>query len=80
MSLVDQFFAEECNEHVKAVLLEELSTRSQGSGYFTFNRFNVLVDVDGAAVTVADEFDPESSCKLELAVFRDRLERGCSAS
>lgn len=74
MSLSDEFFAEECDDHVRAVLLNERSRRESGSRYFTFNRFNVKLDFDSATAIIEDELDPASNEAMGLPEFFARLE------
>ena len=49
--VTDRFFAEQADEHVVAVLNEELRSRRSGSRYFTLNVFNVLLVFDKSVVT-----------------------------
>ncbi len=70
--LIDRFFAEEFNDHVRAVV-EEAAVEEAGVRYLTFNVFNVAVDLDSGLVTVEDELDPSAECTVSLAAF---LERG----
>ena len=71
--LIDRFFAEECNDYVKNVLIREIASRSAGSRYLTFNAFNVLLDFDAGVITVDDELDAESTCSIPIAAFNERL-------
>lgn len=76
MSLVDQFFAEECDEHVRELLLREAERRQHGSRYFTFNRFNVRLDIDSASALIEDELDASASTTVSLGEFVERLRGG----
>jgi len=71
--LVDRFFAEEADDHVKSMLGRELRSRQSGSRYFTFNVFNVRLDFNKRVATVEDELDPPSSESLSLDDFQKRL-------
>ena len=71
--VVDRFFTDEADEHVRRVLADEIQTRSAGSRYFTFNVFNVRIDVDRSVVTIEDELDPAREESVPLEEFSARL-------
>ena len=71
--LADRFFAEEANDYVRGVLDRELSSRTSGSHYFTFNVFNVRLNFDHGLATIEDELDAGSSESLSLDELRRRL-------
>jgi hypothetical protein len=73
VSLVEEFFAEECNEYVRGVLLDEASRRTSGSRYFTFNRFNVRLNFDSASAVIDDELNPPLEEAISLPEFLARL-------
>lgn len=66
-SVVEQFFAEEADDHVKDVLRGELRSRLSGSRYFTFNVFNVRLDFDADTATVEDELNSAREEPVSLA-------------
>ena len=72
-SVVERFFDVEANEHVRRVLTTELSSRTTGSRYLTFNVFNVRLDFDVGVATFEDELDPATTKSLPLADLRRRL-------
>jgi hypothetical protein len=72
-TLIDRFFREECNDYVRELLLEEIRTRSEGRRRFTFNVFNVLLDVDSGMVTVEDVLEPDADQSVPLSEFHARL-------
>lgn len=72
--LIDRFFAEEATEHVRSLLLGAIEAgQAEGTRYFTFNAFNVLVDYDKGSVTVEDEFDVVAMCRVGIDEFTARL-------
>jgi hypothetical protein len=71
--VADRFFTEEANEHVRRMLADEIQSRTTGSRYFTFNVFNVRIDVDRNVATIEDELDPASEESIPLADFDARL-------
>ncbi len=77
--LIDRFFAEEFNDHVR-VVVEEAAAREAGACYLTFNVFNVAIDLDSGLVTVEDELDASAECTVSLASFLERIREGSSAS
>jgi hypothetical protein len=72
-SLLDAFLVEECTPHIVAVLRESAQEQS-GHRYFTFNRFNVRLDLDAGVVTIEDELDPDVELALPLDEFMRRVE------
>lgn len=66
-SVVEQFFAEEADDHIKDVLRGELRSRLSGSRYFTFNVFNVRLDFDADTATVEDELNSAREEPVSLA-------------
>lgn len=77
--LIDRFFAEEFNDHVRAVV-EEAVAEEVGARYLTFNVFNVAIDLDGGLVTVEDELDASAECTVSLASFLERVREGSTGS
>ena len=73
--LVLRFLAEEGNEYVRSLLLEELAQPSGGAKYLTFNVFNVNLDFEAQLATVEDELDPDAVETLSLSDFRGLLEQ-----
>lgn len=73
--LVDRFFEEEFDEHVRHVVEGVVAAKS-GSRYLTFNVFNVSIDMDAGSVTVEDELDPSAECSISLVSFLARMRRG----
>jgi len=71
--VADRFFTNEANEHVRRVLADEIRSRTAGSRYFTFNVFNVHIDVDRNVATIEDELDPASEESVPLEDFVARL-------
>jgi hypothetical protein len=71
--LLDEFLAEECTPHVVGVLRDAVRARS-GKRYFTFNRFNVRLDLDGGTATIEDELDPDVELTLALDEFMQHVE------
>jgi hypothetical protein len=63
--LLDQFLEEECTPHVVQRLREAARVES-GERYFTFNRFNVRLDLDAGIATVEDELNPEFEVDLPI--------------
>ena len=70
---MERFFNQEANAHVRRVLADEIQARSTGSRYFTFNVFNVRIDVDRNVVTIEDELDPALEESVSLEEFSARL-------
>lgn len=77
--LIDRFFAEEFNDHVRAVV-EEAAAEGVGARYLTFNVFNVAMDLDSGLVTVEDELDASAECTVSLALFLERVREGSIGS
>ena len=77
--LIDRFFTEEFNDHVKAVV-EEAAAGEEGARYLVFNVFNVAIDLDGGFVTVEDELDASAECTVSLASFLERVQEGSIGS
>lgn len=77
--MIDRFFAEEFNDHVKAVV-EQAVAGEEGERYLTFNVFNVAIDLDSGFVTVEDELDASAECTVSLASFLDRVREGSIGS
>lgn len=63
---------EECTPHVVAVPTEGAAGRS-GERYFTFNRFNVRLDLDAGVATIEDELDPDIELVLPMGEFMQRV-------
>ena len=70
--LLEEFLAEECTDDVVGLLRDEAKA-SGGEKYFTFNRFNVRLDLDEGMATIEDELDPDAEVSLPLAEFLDSL-------
>ncbi len=66
--LLDEFLAEECTPHVVQLLREAAQVES-GERYFTFNRFNVRLDLDAGIATIEDELDPDLEADLPIDEF-----------
>jgi hypothetical protein len=71
-SLLEEFLAEECTPHVVGVLIEAAEGQS-GERYFTFNRFNVRLDIDAGVATIEDELDPDIEFALPIDEFIQRV-------
>ncbi len=72
--LIDRFMAEEANDHVRNLLVSIIEAApSEGTQYFTFNAFNVLLDFDHGSATVEDELDVVAICRLGISDFAMRL-------
>lgn len=76
--LVDRFFAEEFNDHVRGVV-EEAAAGEAGTRYLTFNVLNVTIDLERGLVTVEDELDASAECTVSLVSFLKRI-RGDSTN
>jgi hypothetical protein len=72
-SLLNQFYTEECNTYVQRIILREITERSSGKRYFTFNRFNALLDVDAGVACVEDELDAGASESVSIDELAKRL-------
>jgi hypothetical protein len=69
--ILDQFLSHDADEHVRRVLADEIKTRAAGSRNFTFNVFNVRIDVEHGVVTIEDELDPSREESVPLDEFAD---------
>jgi hypothetical protein len=71
---MDRFFAFEVDEYLRNLLLEAIARgQTEGTRYFTFNIFNVLLDYDRGLATVEDELNAGRMCRIEIAEFEERL-------
>lgn len=68
-----EFLAYEADAGVRSELVAALAELATGRRYFTYNAFNVLLDVDAEVVTVEDELDVTRSDTLPLEEFRSLL-------
>ncbi|MFL5931019.1 MAG: hypothetical protein ACJ75P_07170 [Gaiellaceae bacterium] len=71
--VADRLYQQEANDHVRRVLGDEIRSRTVGSRYFTFNVFNVPIDVNRNVVTIEDELDPALEESVSLEEFSARL-------
>jgi len=71
-SLLDLFLEQDADPHV-ARLLRDAAKLEHGEHYFSFNRFNVRLDLDSQIATIEDELDPESEFSLSVPDLVDRL-------
>ncbi len=71
-SLLDLFLEQDADPHV-ARLLRDAAKLERGERYFSFNRFNVRLDLDSQIATIEDELDPESEFSLSVPDLVDRL-------
>jgi hypothetical protein len=79
--LMDRFFEHEATEHVRNLLLGAIDAgQAEGTRYFTFNAFNVLLDYDQGSATIEDEFDVLAMCRVGLADFAQRLRASAGGS
>jgi hypothetical protein len=79
--LIDRFLAFEVTEHVRDVLLDAIDAeKPDGTRYFTFNAFNVLLDFDRGSATIEDEFDVVAMCRIRIAEFATRLRAAAGGS
>jgi hypothetical protein len=74
-------FAVEVTEHLRSLLLEAIgSGQPEGTRYFTFNAFNVLLDYDRGLATVEDDLNAGTICRIEMVEFAQRLRTPSSGS
>jgi hypothetical protein len=79
--LIDRFFEHEATEHVRDLLLGAIDAgQAEGTTYFTFNAFNVLLDYDRGSATIEDEFDVVAMCRIGFAEFARRLRSSATGS
>jgi hypothetical protein len=71
--LVERFFTEEYNDYVKQRLLEALQHQHGGVKRFTFNVFNIVLNMANGTVTIEDALEADSDHSMPLADFRARL-------
>ena len=76
-SLLEEFLVEECTPHVVDVLSDAAEGQS-GERYFTFNRFNVRLDLDAGVATIEDELDPDIELALPVDEFMQRVREAAS--
>lgn len=78
-TLLEQFLAEECTEHIRALLLDALDGRPSTTvgRAFEFNRFAVAIDGSNGAVTIEDLLDVSDAgvARLTSSEFRAALLR-----
>lgn len=72
-SLLDRFAAEELNDYVRGVLSAELKTRKTGRRRFTFNVFDVVLDMDSRTATIDDVLEADSTQSVPLVQFQARI-------
>lgn len=70
---IEDFLVHEADDFVRSALLIAIDEMDSGRRYFTFNTFNVLLDVDGQWVTVEDELDVKRSETMSLIAFAELL-------
>lgn len=75
-ALEGRFFADELNGYVRELLLAEISRRTSGRAEFSFNVFDVLIDVDAGAVTLTDVLQADVEVTVALDSFAVRLRHG----
>lgn len=68
-AVLRDFLASDATPHVRKLLLSETAGRSSGIREYTFNVFNVTVDVGRAHVTIDDDLDTARTFTLPLAEF-----------
>jgi hypothetical protein len=64
-SLLEEFLSEEANDYVVATL-REAANQTHGKRDFTFNRFNVRLDLEERTATIEDELDSEAELTIDL--------------
>jgi len=75
-NIVALFLKDECDQHVRSVLLRALQARrgSDSVEDFTFNRFNVRLDFSNNEVIVDDELNPDyGECRLPIDDFESLI-------
>jgi hypothetical protein len=76
MDLVQQFFAEEFNEHVRKLICESAERESvhREIERFEFDRFNIVLDFKNQIAILEDDLDATASGTLSLPL-REFLSR-----
>ena len=77
-AILRAFLVEDCDEHVRGVLLREIDAWQgpcERIREFTFNRFNVRLDFSTGMVALDDELNPgpEGEWMGRLNEFREHL-------
>lgn len=73
--LLNEFLAEDCEEHVRKMLISEINTyfttKADVVREFTFNRFNVRLNFQDGSAKIEDELDTseDGSFSFSLAEF-----------
>lgn len=81
--LLEMFIKEDCDQHVKTVLLDAINAKTGTCGIeeFTFNRFNVQLNYGSGEVVIDDELNPDDGeYRLPLAKFLAHVEAVGNAS
>lgn len=71
-ALFQQFFEEECSEHVNGLIRAAIAAARSGTGVvkktFEFNRFEVTVDVANGVVLLEDILEPEGIAHAQMSL------------
>lgn len=73
VSPLDEFLTGELNDFIRAQLLATIEQLQTGPRYFTYNAFNVLLDVESGTATVEDQLDVDRQSTVALDDFRKLL-------
>jgi hypothetical protein len=71
--LLDRFLDEECDEYVANLLLDEIASRLDGKRKFSFNIFDVEIDIDRGTATLTDVLAIGSRQEFTLPEFKSVL-------
>ena len=67
--LLEEFLKYEVDDYIRTQLRDAAASLITGSRYFTYNAFNVRLDVDSGTATVEDELDVNREVTLGLDAF-----------
>jgi hypothetical protein len=68
-----RFLDLEVTAHDRDLMLLAARERTQGIEHFSFNIFNVLIDVDRNVVTIEDDLDADSEEEVSMDEFLTTL-------
>jgi len=80
VSPLDEFLTGELNDFIRTQLLATIEQLQTGQRYFTYNTFNVLLDVESGTATVEDELDVDRQSTVALDDFRKLLDEARAAT
>lgn len=70
---IQDFMIHEADDFVRSELLDAIDQLELGQRHFTFNTFNVVLDIDHQSARVEDELDVERSETVSLGTFAQLL-------